>query len=85
MISSQAREARYPYLDEKLMALVAATPVWTRCDMRLPPGQGDKLLIRLSAQHCGLHRTAGRVKRAMQFGTKSAKLNPGKGQDKIAL
>lgn len=85
MISSQGRESRYPYLDENLMAVVSAMPVWTRCDMRLPPGEGDKLLIRLSARHCGLHRTAGRVKRAMQFGTKSAKLNPGKGQDKIVM
>lgn len=65
------------------MSLLSAMPVQTKCDMRLPPGQGDKLLIRLSARNCGLHRTAGRVKRAMQFGTKSAKLNPGKGQDKI--
>lgn len=67
-----------------LMSFLACLPIWIKCDPRLPPGQGDKQLIRLAAKRCGLDRAAGRVKRAMQFGTRSAKLNPGKGQDKVA-
>lgn len=59
------------------MAYVSALPVWAKCNLQFPPGQGDKSLIRLAAAHCGLPVTAKRAKRAMQFGTKSAKLYEG--------
>lgn len=77
MLSSHARDARYPFLDLGFVAYVSGLPVWAKCDLALSPGQGDKALIRLAAAQCGIPVTAGRVKRAMQFGTKSAKLYEG--------
>ncbi|KAL1413258.1 hypothetical protein Q8F55_001013 [Vanrija albida] len=74
VISSHARDARYPYLDLGFINYVSSLPIWQKCNFSLGPGHGDKLLIRLAAERCGLHLTSHRVKRAMQFGTKSAKL-----------
>lgn len=75
IISSHARDARYPFLDLAFVDYVSSLPMWTKCNLALTAGVGDKLLIRLAAKHCGLNQTSARVKRAMQFGTKSAKLN----------
>ncbi|GMK59940.1 hypothetical protein CspeluHIS016_0901570 [Cutaneotrichosporon spelunceum] len=77
VLSAHARDARYPYLDLEFVKYVSALPVWAKCNLALPPGEGDKALIRLAAARCGISQTARRVKRAMQFGTKSAKLYQG--------
>ena len=37
-------------------------------------GVGDKILLRLAAQKIGLIEASGRKKRAMQFGSRSAKM-----------
>lgn len=81
IISSHARDARFPYLDLTFIAYLSSLPVWLKCD--LTQDGGDKLLLRLSAKRCGLHQTSARVKRAMQFGTRSAKVGgAGKGAKK---
>jgi asparagine synthetase B (glutamine-hydrolysing) len=72
VISSHTRDARYPYLDLGFIKYVSSLPMWQKCNFALGPGHGDKLLIRLAAERCGLPLTSHRVKRAMQFGTKSA-------------
>ncbi|BEI81784.1 hypothetical protein CcaverHIS002_0209440 [Cutaneotrichosporon cavernicola] len=77
VISVHARDARYPYLDLEFVKYVSALPVWAKCNLALPAGEGDKALIRLATARCGISKTARRVKRAMQFGTKSAKLYQG--------
>jgi hypothetical protein len=76
VLSAHARDARYPFLDLGFVEYVSTLPVWTKCNLALPPGEGDKALIRLAAARW-LPVTARRVKRAMQFGTKSAKLYEG--------
>lgn len=40
-------------------------------------GWGDKILLRMAAERAGLKVTARRVKRAMQFGSRSAKVDGG--------
>lgn len=55
--------------------------MWVKVDP-INPG-GDKALLRLAALELGLKVTSGRVKRAMQFGTRSAKVGGrGKGAKK---
>ncbi|KAL7418729.1 hypothetical protein Q5752_006412 [Cryptotrichosporon argae] len=77
VLSSTARDARYPYLDLDFVAYLSALPVAAKCDFTLPPGEGDKRLLRKATALLGLAQTAVRVKRAMQFGTRSAKLGTG--------
>lgn len=74
IISSHARDARYPYLSLSFIAYLSSLPIWLKCDPRLPPGRGDKRLLRLAVKRVGMDKTGGRVKRAMQFGTRSAKV-----------
>lgn len=74
VISSNAKETRYPYLNLSLVAYLAALPVYAKLDARLDEGVGDKQLLRLAAKRMGLVEAAGRRKRAMQFGSRSAKM-----------
>lgn len=84
VISCHGKESRYPFLDRKVISSVARMPVWVKCDHALGPGSGDKLLLRLAARRMGLRDAATRVKRAIQFGAKSAKLDgTKKGTDQI--
>lgn len=61
--------------------------------MNEPPGVGDKKILRLAARSLGLELSSEFVKRAIQFGTRVAKLSnesvfgsrrKGKGQYKIS-
>jgi hypothetical protein len=45
------------------------------CDFELPPGEGDKRVLRLVAQRMGLTTASGLVKRAIQFGSRIAHLS----------
>ncbi|WWC58141.1 uncharacterized protein I303_100676 [Kwoniella dejecticola CBS 10117] len=74
MLSSHARDARYPYLSLSFISYLSSLPVHLKCDPRLGEGQGDKILLRKAVESVGLVRASGRVKRAMQFGTRSSKL-----------
>lgn len=79
IISSHARDARYPYLDLSFVSYLSALPIWTKCNPSFGEGSGDKMLLRLAARRIGLPITAARVKRAMQFGTRSSKMSVSKG------
>ncbi|WVO16743.1 hypothetical protein L204_104427 [Cryptococcus depauperatus] len=74
LLSSHARDARYPFLGLSFMSHLSSVPIHLKCDPRLPPGYGDKRLLRLASQHVGLIEASTRVKKAMQFGTRSSKV-----------
>ncbi|XP_072301297.1 asparagine synthetase domain-containing protein 1 [Eucyclogobius newberryi] len=73
-IADHGKEARFPYLDEDVVNFLNSLPVWTKADLTLPRGVGEKLLLRLAAKRLGLCRAAVLPKRAMQFGSRIAKM-----------
>lgn len=84
VIGDHGKEARFPYLDEGVVSYLNSLPVWTKADLSLPRGVGEKLLLRLAAKQLGLGQSAVLPKRAMQFGSRIAKMedNHEKASDK---
>jgi len=81
ILSSSGKEARYPYLSHSIISYLANLPVEKKMDFEsLPAGQGDKKLLRDVAKHLGLLQTSALVKRAIQFGARSAKMEVGAGK-----
>lgn len=90
VISHWGKEVRYPYLDEDLVAWVLPRPTWEKCgfgqteshkNCLLSGGfalQPSKLILRLLASRLGITRAAAEQKRAIQFGTRTAKMETGK-------
>lgn len=76
IISSHGVETRFPYLSLSVVHAVAQLPIHAKCDLRYPEGVGDKSLIRTAAEQAGLIGAASKKKRAMQFGTRSARMEP---------
>ncbi|XP_052005036.1 asparagine synthetase domain-containing protein 1 [Xyrauchen texanus] len=74
IIGDHGKEARFPYLDEDVVSFLNGLPVWEKADLSLPRGVGEKLLLRLTAVELGLGLSALLPKRAMQFGSRIAKL-----------
>lgn len=68
LVSDCGREARFPFLDEDVMACLAQLPLEAVADLSLPAGEGDKRVLRQAARAVGLPDAARRVKRAIQFG-----------------
>ncbi|GAC73101.1 asparagine synthase [Moesziomyces antarcticus T-34] len=81
VISTHAREARYPFLDRTVLDYLTSTPTTTKINTDLlKAGQrGDKFLLRKLAQSLGLVQASRLQKRAMQFGTRAAKIDPHSG------
>lgn len=75
VISSHGKETRHPFLSLTLVSFVASLPIHYKMDPRLDVGFGDKLLLRLAARKLGLVEASSRKKRAMQFGSHSARMN----------
>eukprot|EP00794_Sanderia_malayensis_P007908 gene7908-8762_t len=73
-ISDHGREARFPFLDENVVAFLQNVPVWIKCDPRLERGHGEKRLLRRMATRLGLTGSVSLPKRAIQFGSRIAKL-----------
>ena len=69
VLSAAGKEARAPFLDEGVVALLRALPLALIADLRLPHGVGDKALLRAVAALLGLRGASVRVKRAMHMGT----------------
>lgn len=77
ILSSFARDARYPFLSLGFISYLSQVPIWAKVYYEGGEGWGDKLLLRLAAERAGMKQTARRVKRAMQFGSRSAKVDGG--------
>ncbi|TFY70699.1 hypothetical protein EVG20_g2309 [Dentipellis fragilis] len=77
VISSHGKETRHPFLSLDVVAFLAGLPVHHKMDPRLEIGLGDKMLLRLAARKVGLVEASARKKRAMQFGSHSARMELG--------
>ena len=75
VISGNSVECRFPFLDVDLIKQVATIPSEFLTDFTMQRGEGDKILLRDVALNCGLMKTSGFAKKAMQFGTGIAKLS----------
>ncbi|XP_015127790.1 asparagine synthetase domain-containing protein 1 [Diachasma alloeum] len=75
VVSDHGKQSRLPYLDDNFVRFVTSLKPWERCCPveHLPPGIGDKLLLRLCAFKLGLKETSHFPKRAFQFGSRIAK------------
>lgn len=74
-VAAEGKEARWPFLDEDVCAVIAALPLADIVDFSLPAGEGDKRVLRKIARGLGIPRSAARVKRAFHFGSGVAKLS----------
>lgn len=75
--ASWGREVRYPFLDREVVELAFEIPLAHKTD-----GQTTKIALREAARLRGLKAVANEQKRAIQFGAKSAKMDPGSGRSK---
>lgn len=75
IISSHGKETRHPFLCLDVVKFLAELPVHFKLDPRLDVGIGDKLLLRFLARKLGLTEASTRKKRAMQFGSHSARMD----------
>nr|OQO25387.1 hypothetical protein B0A51_06981 [Rachicladosporium sp. CCFEE 5018] len=97
VISAWGREARFPFLDEKLVAWSLAAPVCDKCgfgeadDHIEQLGDGStslelgKKVLRCLAWRLGMHHVAAEKKRAIQFGARTAKMTTGKTKGTTSL
>ncbi|KAF7587700.1 hypothetical protein BBP40_006859 [Aspergillus hancockii] len=95
VIAHWGREARFPYLDEDFVSWVVQAPVWEKCGFGLPGPESDsaaagidpeKRALRLVALRLGMPNVAREKKRAIQFGSRTAKMEKGrvKGTDALS-
>lgn len=77
VISSHGKETRHPFLSLSVVDYLAQLPVHVKLDPRLEAGLGEKMLLRLAARRVGLLEASLRKKKAMQFGSHSARMIPG--------
>lgn len=80
--ASHGKESRHPFLSLSVVSFLAGLPVHLKLDPRLDVGEGDKTLLRLAAKKVGLVEASARKKRAMQFGSHSARMEAGEGERK---
>jgi asparagine synthetase B (glutamine-hydrolysing) len=78
IVADHGREARFPFLDFHVTEFLQTLPLSSICDFSLPPGQGDKRVLRLVAMRLGLDHASGLVKRAIQFGSRISHLSDAK-------
>ncbi|KAM4697454.1 asparagine synthetase domain-containing protein 1 [Rhinophrynus dorsalis] len=74
VIGDHGKEARFPFLDEDVVSYLNSLPIWEKADLTLPRGLGEKLILRIAALELGLNTSSILPKRAMQFGSRIAKM-----------
>ncbi|NXN06900.1 ASND1 protein, partial [Indicator maculatus] len=74
IICDHGKEARFPFLDEDVVSFLSSLPISEKADLTLPRGVGEKLILRLAAKELGLTASTILPKRAVQFGSRVAKL-----------
>ncbi|XP_007494557.2 asparagine synthetase domain-containing protein 1 [Monodelphis domestica] len=74
VIGDHGKEARFPFLDENVVSFLNSLSILEKADLTLPRGIGEKLILRLAALELGLTASTVLPKRAMQFGSKIAKM-----------
>ncbi|KFQ16446.1 Asparagine synthetase domain-containing protein 1, partial [Leptosomus discolor] len=74
IIGDHGKEARFPFLDEDVVSFLNSLPISEKADLNLPRGIGEKLILRLAAREFGLTASTILPKRAVQFGSRIAKL-----------
>ncbi|KAK0643405.1 cytoplasm protein [Cercophora newfieldiana] len=76
------KEVRFPYLDECLVRWAMETPAWEKCDFDngedISGVEAGKRVLRLLALDLGMGGVAKEKKRAIQFGTRTAKMESGR-------
>eukprot|EP00092_Neocalanus_flemingeri_P011417 GFUD01012303.1.p1 GENE.GFUD01012303.1~~GFUD01012303.1.p1 ORF type:complete len:580 (+),score=219.59 GFUD01012303.1:250-1740(+) len=74
IVSDHGVAPRFPFLDEDVVNFLLAAPMSVKCDFSYERGEGEKLILRLVAHKLGLRLTAREPKRAVQFGSRIAKM-----------
>ncbi|PYI12405.1 asparagine synthase related protein [Aspergillus sclerotiicarbonarius CBS 121057] len=94
VIAHWGREARFPFLDEEFVSWVVQLPVWEKCGFGTPspaedsPEAGlesEKKALRLVALRLGMTNVSREKKRAIQFGSRTAKMEKSKVKGTDAL
>jgi asparagine synthetase B (glutamine-hydrolysing) len=94
VISRWGKEARYPFLDEAVIAWAMRAPIWEKVGFDFNKSfvdtenviLDDKLILRCIVKKLRMSGVAEEKKRAIQFGSRSAKMESGrtKGTEKIS-
>ena len=74
IVSDHGIAGRFPYLDENVVEYLCGLPLEAKMNLDLERGIGDKIILRALAFSFGLEKTALEPKRAIQFGSRIAKL-----------
>ncbi|RPB06196.1 hypothetical protein L873DRAFT_1727291 [Choiromyces venosus 120613-1] len=77
VLAHWGREARYPFLDEDVVTWCLGTGVVGKCGGTEEEVIEGKRVLRLLARTLGMEGVAGEKKRAVQFGSRSAKMETG--------
>ena len=74
VVSDHGIAGRFPFLDERVVNFLSQLPLEMKMNLSLDRGTGDKLILRALAHTMGLRKTASEPKRAIQFGSRIAKM-----------
>ncbi|KAK0715132.1 asparagine synthase-domain-containing protein [Lasiosphaeris hirsuta] len=81
-MSHWGKEVRFPFLDERLVRWAIETPAWEKCDFEngedVAGVEAGKRVLRLLALELRMEGVAKEKKRAIQFGSRTAKMESGR-------